>query len=110
MLHLSDISVQMFAEKITRYGFDNDNLRQPTAELIPVTKLELFPKQKKNNKKKQQQQHTDLTDAELLLITGDGLLGVFCTVSPKMLPFLLLHESNGFSLSVCFHGQQHFTS
>lgn len=56
--------------------------------------------------KKQQQQHTDLTHAEPLLIAGDGLGGVFCTVSPKMLPCLLLHEWKGFSLSVCFHGQQ----
>lgn len=64
----------MFAGKITRCGFDNDNLRQTTAELIPGTKLEPFPKQ--------QQQHTELTDAELLLIGGDGLLGVFCTARP----------------------------
>lgn len=64
------------------YRLDNNNRRQPTAELIPGTKLEGFPKQqwKKNHK------HTDLTDAEPLLITGDGLLGVFCTVSPKMPP------------------------
>lgn len=94
-VHLSDISVKTFAGKITRCRFDNDNLRQPTAELIPGTKLERVPKEQW---KKQQQQLPDLTDTELLLITGDWLLGVFCTVSPKMIPFLWLHESTGFSV------------